>query len=125
MIPEKAKCGVVSLVCYLECCGSCWYMKWRSQGLSYAANNECILQEVDWWPRMVSDTALFLPLMSIVKELIEAGRMRLIMMMREPGDTTVAQTRPPIRTGRKWKVEKSANEAFSQATNVTGMRVKL
>ena len=57
--------------------------------------------------RMLSDTAVFcrlgklrLPLMSIVEE-IKASKVRLVMIMRESGYTTVAQTRPLIRSGRK------------------------
>lgn len=35
--------------------------------------------------------------------------------MEESGYITIAQRRPPIRTGRKWRVEEATDEAISQA----------
>ncbi|XP_041481795.1 uncharacterized protein LOC121428966 [Lytechinus variegatus] len=56
-------------------------------------------------PRMVTDLAFYcrsgklrLPMASVVEE-YKAGKVRLVMMMRESKDQTIADSRPPIRTG--------------------------
>ena len=72
-------------------------------------------------PRMVTDLAFYcrsgklrLPLSSVVEE-FKAGKVRLVMMMRESEDQTISGSRPPIRTGRKWRAEEATDEAVAMA----------
>ncbi|XP_041453149.1 uncharacterized protein LOC121406194 [Lytechinus variegatus] len=72
-------------------------------------------------PRMLTDVALYcrtgklrLPMASVVEE-YKAGKVRLVMMMRESKDQTIEDSRPPIRTGSKWKAEEATDEAVAMA----------
>lgn len=81
--------------------------------------------------RMLSVAAVFcrlgklrLPLMSIVEE-IKASKVRLVMIMRESGDTTVSQTRSLIRSGRKRRRKPRLKPFYRQSGKRFGVQCRL